>query len=92
MVWCIGGKEAKFGLNFINKGSNGFFREMKKGIDAKWFFEGPVSNRLVVQKMVQHIIAANKGNQLAFFAAKILRPTPGTMSQKKKIKYEWSRT
>jgi glycosyltransferase involved in cell wall biosynthesis len=29
---------------------------MNIGIDAKWFFQGPVSNRIVVQQLVKHLI------------------------------------
>ncbi len=49
---------------------------MKTGIDAKWYFEGPVSNRLVVQKLVQHMIAANKGHRLYFFLNRKHRHLP----------------
>jgi glycosyltransferase involved in cell wall biosynthesis len=40
---------------------------MKIGIDAKWFFEGPVSNRLVIRQLVQNLIAENEGHELFIF-------------------------
>jgi len=40
---------------------------MKIGIDAKWFFEGPVSNRIVVQQLLEQLIAHNQQHELHVF-------------------------
>jgi glycosyltransferase involved in cell wall biosynthesis len=40
---------------------------MKIGIDAKWYFDGPVSNRNVIRKIVENLIAENPGHELFFF-------------------------
>jgi glycosyltransferase involved in cell wall biosynthesis len=43
---------------------------MKIGIDAKWFFEGPPSGRVVVQNLVRQIIYSNTDNELYIFLDK----------------------
>jgi glycosyltransferase involved in cell wall biosynthesis len=37
------------------------------GIDAKWFFSGPVSNRIVIQNLVENLIKENPGHRLVIF-------------------------
>lgn len=37
------------------------------GIDAKWFFSGPVSNRIVIQNLLENLIKENPGHQLVVF-------------------------
>ena len=32
---------------------------MKIGIDAKWFFSGPVSNQVVVRNLVENLMREN---------------------------------
>lgn len=43
---------------------------MKIGIDAKWYFEGPVSNRVVIRNLVAAIAADPQGHQLYFFLSR----------------------
>ena len=43
---------------------------MKIGIDAKWFFEGPPSNRVVIRNLVEHILAQNKKDNFYVFLKK----------------------
>jgi len=40
---------------------------MKLGVDAKWFFNGPPSGRVVVRNLLKNIITINKHNQLHLF-------------------------
>jgi len=40
---------------------------MKIGIDAKWFFEGPPSGRVVIRNLVKHLIDISKDDQLYLF-------------------------
>jgi hypothetical protein len=49
-------------------------QHLRIGIDAKWFFNGPVSNRLVVRQLAEQLIAQNPGHELFFF------PRPGRPS------------
>lgn len=43
---------------------------MKIGIDAKWFFSGPVSNQVVVRNLVENLVRENPGHELYFFLNK----------------------
>ncbi len=43
---------------------------MKIGIDAKWFFEGPPSGRVVVRQLVENIIKNNDKHQIYLFLNK----------------------
>jgi len=40
---------------------------MKIGIDAKWYFSGPPSGRVVVRNLVDNLIIENKEHQLFFY-------------------------
>jgi glycosyltransferase involved in cell wall biosynthesis len=40
---------------------------MKLGVDAKWFFNGPTSGRVVVENLVRNLIMINNHNQLHLF-------------------------
>lgn len=40
---------------------------MKIGIDAKWFFNGPASGKIVIQNLVKELVRANTKNDLYFF-------------------------
>src|SRR5665213_1854855 len=40
---------------------------MKIGIDAKWFFEGPPSGRVVVQNLVKHLVELPPNDELYIF-------------------------
>jgi glycosyltransferase involved in cell wall biosynthesis len=40
---------------------------MKIGIEAKWFFEGPASGRVVIRNLVEHFIAISTGHQVYVF-------------------------
>lgn len=39
----------------------------KIGIDAKWFFSGPVSNRIVIENLLENLIQENPGHRLVVF-------------------------
>ena len=49
---------------------------MKIGIDAKWYFEGPVSNRVVIRNLVAALAANPQGHQLYFFLNRKFRSLP----------------
>jgi glycosyltransferase involved in cell wall biosynthesis len=49
---------------------------MKIGIDAKWFFEGPVSNQVVIRNLVAGMAADNRGHELFFFLNRKHRHLP----------------
>jgi len=40
---------------------------MRIGIDAKWFFEGPPSGKVVIQNLVEQLVKVNPGYDLFFF-------------------------
>lgn len=40
---------------------------MKIGIDAKWFFEGPPSGKVVIQNLVKQMVKLNEEHELYFF-------------------------
>ena len=40
---------------------------MKIGIDAKWFYEGPPSGRVVIRNLVKHLIDLNTNDDLYIF-------------------------
>ena len=40
---------------------------MRIGIDAKWFYEGPISNRIVVTNLVESLVRNNDCHDLVFF-------------------------
>jgi len=63
---------------------------MKIGIDAKWFFEGPPSGRIVVQNLVKNIIEQNNEHELYIFLDKreINKPFPYN-SPNIYLKYIW---
>ncbi len=46
------------------------------GIDAKWFFNGPVSNRLVVRQLTEQLVKQNPGHALFFFLNEADRHLP----------------
>ena len=43
---------------------------MRIGIDAKWYFDGPISNKIVIQHLVDHFVKVNQGDELFFFLDK----------------------
>ena len=43
---------------------------MKIGIDAKWFFAGPVSNRVVIRNLLEEILSQNKEDFFYVFLRK----------------------
>jgi glycosyltransferase involved in cell wall biosynthesis len=43
---------------------------MRIGIDAKWFFEGPASGRVVVRNLVEHLIEITSDDDLYIFLDK----------------------
>lgn len=43
---------------------------MKIGIDAKWYFEGPISNKIVIRHLVDHLVEVNQEDELYFFLDK----------------------
>jgi len=43
---------------------------MKIGIDAKWFFEGPASGKVVIQNLVKHLVKVNTQHDLYFILDK----------------------
>jgi len=49
---------------------------MKIGIDAKWYFEGPVSNQVVIRNLVANMAADSRGHELYFFLNKKHRHLP----------------
>lgn len=49
---------------------------MKIGIDAKWYFEGPVSNKVVIRNLVTAMAANPQGHQLYFFLNRRHRNRP----------------
>jgi len=40
---------------------------MKIGFDAKWFYEGPPSGKVVIRNLIEHIIKENKEDELIIF-------------------------
>ena len=40
---------------------------MNIGVDAKWFFEGPPSGKVVIQNLVEQLVKVNPGHALFFF-------------------------
>ena len=46
---------------------------LKIGIDAKWFFSGPESGKVVVANLVENLIKINKKNRLYIFLDKKYR-------------------
>ena len=63
---------------------------MKIGIDAKWFFEGPVSNQVVMRNLVEGMAADTRGHELFFFLNRKHRnrPFPFSGGQVHKV-YVW---
>ncbi len=49
---------------------------MKIGIDAKWYFEGPVSNQVVMRNLVEGMATDSRGNELFFFLNRKHRDRP----------------
>jgi glycosyltransferase involved in cell wall biosynthesis len=49
---------------------------MRIGIDAKWYFEGPVSNRVVISNLVAALAANPQGHHLYFFLSRNHRNQP----------------
>jgi len=43
---------------------------MRIGIDAKWFYEGPPSGKVVVRNLIEHFIQLNTKNQIYLFLNK----------------------
>ena len=43
---------------------------MRIGIDAKWYFDGPISNKIVIRHLVDHFVAVNQEDELFFFLDK----------------------
>ena len=43
---------------------------MKIGVDAKWFFNGPASGRVVIQNLVKHLIQMESEHELYIFLNK----------------------
>lgn len=43
---------------------------MKIGIDAKWFFDGPPSNRIVIRNLLEELLAQNKEDFFYIFLRK----------------------
>ncbi len=51
-------------------------QHVRIGIDAKWFFNGPVSNRLVVRQLTEQLVQQNPGHELFFFLDQADRHLP----------------
>ena len=49
---------------------------MKIGIDAKWFFDGPPSNRIVIRNLLEELLAQNKEDFSYIFLKKSDKTTP----------------
>lgn len=66
-------------------------KPLRIGIDAKWFFEGPVSNQIVVHSLVKHLISENPGHQLVIFlnARHRSRPFPYAAAHVS-LQYVWA--
>lgn len=65
---------------------------MKIGVDAKWFFNGPPSGRVVVQNLIKNIIELNTEHELYIFLDKneINEAFP-YKNPKVHLKYIWGR-
>lgn len=49
---------------------------MKIGIDAKWFFDGPPSNRIVIRNLLEELLAQNKEDFFYIFLRKSDKTSP----------------
>ena len=49
---------------------------MKIGLDAKWFFEGPPSGRVVIRNLVKHLVEILADDELYIFLDSRERNTP----------------
>ena len=64
----------------------------KLGIDAKWFFNGPASGKVVVVNLLEQLIKVNKTNQLFIFLDKKFKKIHFPFKdQNIKLIYIWSR-
>jgi glycosyltransferase involved in cell wall biosynthesis len=65
---------------------------MRIGIDAKWYFEGPVSNREVVRNLVNNILLFESDETIVLFIDRKFRNTPLEVAPKLKVEivYLWA--
>ena len=48
---------------------------MRIGIDAKWYFKGPISNRIVVKNLVDHMICLDTQSDIVIILDKKYKKT-----------------
>ena len=66
-------------------------KHLRIGIDAKWFFEGPVSNQIVVCSLVENLIHENPGHTLYIFLnARHKSRTFPFQSERVRLVYVWA--
>ena len=64
---------------------------MRIGIDAKWFFNGPPSGKIVVQNLIKHLILTNEDHDLYLFLDNNDKDTPFPYSNKRvHLEYVWA--
>jgi len=65
---------------------------MKIGIDAKWYFEGPPSGKVVVRNLVENLVTLFPNHQFYIFLDKRFKSQPISFQQKNvTIVYMWGK-